>query len=401
MGSLLLPPWPLPSPASPSARLLLPELHSPARLAFPSSPSAARPPRRDGAYCPRAAPPHADAAAALMLAHAEAGDFASARSMWAQLLHSSAAPPPRRGAAPPGVRAARPVRRGAPRGAGALRARPRRGAGALPARRHLLRRRGGARPHGGRRPGDGPPRPPRRLRHRQRLRVPLRGVGHRAADGGRVPAAQGVAPPRLRRRHPRHGVRVHLPPQVLQARRVRHRRRPRPPCWRQPALEPLPPLLRRQLQDEVAAARVPGHGRRRVHAGPHHLQPPRRRLLQDVHVLGPPPHRRPHAPRRRRAGPRHARLLRRRLPGAPPRPQPQLRVRSVGRRRARRGHGRRRVRGVRQGGIPRELRGVARGHRRRAAVDVLQVARRLPEEAAQEKPNLLELLILEWNYSSD
>uniref|UniRef100_A0A0E0IEP1 Pentacotripeptide-repeat region of PRORP domain-containing protein n=1 Tax=Oryza nivara TaxID=4536 RepID=A0A0E0IEP1_ORYNI len=92
MGSLLLPPWPLPSPASPSARLLLPELHSPARLAFPSSPSAARPPRRDGAYCPRAGPPHADAAAALMLAHAEAGDFASARSMWAQLLHSSAAP---------------------------------------------------------------------------------------------------------------------------------------------------------------------------------------------------------------------------------------------------------------------------------------------------------------------
>uniref|UniRef100_A0A0E0CEF8 Pentacotripeptide-repeat region of PRORP domain-containing protein n=1 Tax=Oryza meridionalis TaxID=40149 RepID=A0A0E0CEF8_9ORYZ len=89
MGSLLLPPWPLPSPASPSARLLLP----PARLAFPSSPWAARSPRRDGAYCPRAAPPHADAAAvALMLAHAEAGDFASARSMWAQLLHSSAAP---------------------------------------------------------------------------------------------------------------------------------------------------------------------------------------------------------------------------------------------------------------------------------------------------------------------
>ncbi|KAF0898107.1 hypothetical protein E2562_001763 [Oryza meyeriana var. granulata] len=99
MGSLLLQPRPLPSPASPSARLLLPELHAPARLAFLSSPralflgptsAAQAAPRRAAASCPRTASPHADAAL-LMLAHAEAGDFASAQSIWAQLLHSSAA----------------------------------------------------------------------------------------------------------------------------------------------------------------------------------------------------------------------------------------------------------------------------------------------------------------------
>ncbi|CAO2192102.1 unnamed protein product [Urochloa humidicola] len=80
MCSLLLPPWrPLP--------LALPSTH---RL-LPSSagkvPTRARtPPRR------AAAVPDAHDAAALMVARAEAGDFAEARSIWAQLLHSSAAP---------------------------------------------------------------------------------------------------------------------------------------------------------------------------------------------------------------------------------------------------------------------------------------------------------------------
>ncbi|CAO2169680.1 unnamed protein product [Urochloa humidicola] len=84
MCSLLLPPWrPLPLAASPS----LPSTH---RL-LPSSagqvPTRARsPPRR------AAAVPDAHDAAALMVARAEAGDFAEARSIWAQLLHSSAAP---------------------------------------------------------------------------------------------------------------------------------------------------------------------------------------------------------------------------------------------------------------------------------------------------------------------
>jgi hypothetical protein len=55
---------------------------------------AQTPPRRAAAV-PRlraAAPDATDATAALMVARAEAGDFAEARSLWAQLLHSSAAP---------------------------------------------------------------------------------------------------------------------------------------------------------------------------------------------------------------------------------------------------------------------------------------------------------------------
>ena len=55
---------------------------------------AQTPPRRAAAV-PRlraAAPDATDAAAALMVTRAEAEDFAEARSLWAQLLHSSAAP---------------------------------------------------------------------------------------------------------------------------------------------------------------------------------------------------------------------------------------------------------------------------------------------------------------------
>ncbi|CAO2184281.1 unnamed protein product [Urochloa humidicola] len=84
MCSLLLPPWrPLPlaaSPSLPSTHRLLPSLSG-------QVPTRARtPPRR------AAAVPDAHEAAALMVARAEAGDFAEARSIWAQLLHSSAAP---------------------------------------------------------------------------------------------------------------------------------------------------------------------------------------------------------------------------------------------------------------------------------------------------------------------
>ncbi|KAG8047904.1 hypothetical protein GUJ93_ZPchr0001g31268 [Zizania palustris] len=99
MGTLLLPPRPLSSPALASVCLLLP----PARLAsrscrpfvaqrgpFLGLSSAAQGAQRAAASCPRTAPPHADAA--LMLAHAEAGDFAQAQSIWAQLLLSSDAP---------------------------------------------------------------------------------------------------------------------------------------------------------------------------------------------------------------------------------------------------------------------------------------------------------------------
>ncbi|KAG8073375.1 hypothetical protein GUJ93_ZPchr0006g46166 [Zizania palustris] len=96
MGTLLLPPRPLSSPALASVCLLLP----PARLAsrscrpfvaqrgsFLGLSSAAQGAQRAASSCPRTAPPHADAA--LMLAHAEAGDFTQAQSIWAQLLLSS------------------------------------------------------------------------------------------------------------------------------------------------------------------------------------------------------------------------------------------------------------------------------------------------------------------------
>ncbi|KAM0834810.1 hypothetical protein ACQ4PT_063329 [Festuca glaucescens] len=122
MGTIL-PPRPLPStvrPPLPATRRLLPE-HNRAQLAAPSfsyhqvrllppysycselplfleadldSVSSARPqtpaPRR-AALRPRTASRDADAAA-LMVARAEAGDFARAQSIWTQLLLSSAAP---------------------------------------------------------------------------------------------------------------------------------------------------------------------------------------------------------------------------------------------------------------------------------------------------------------------
>ncbi|KAI4974930.1 hypothetical protein ZWY2020_048537 [Hordeum vulgare] len=50
------------------------------------------PASRRAVFRPRTAPPDADAAAALMVARAEAGDFERAQSIWAQLLLSSAAP---------------------------------------------------------------------------------------------------------------------------------------------------------------------------------------------------------------------------------------------------------------------------------------------------------------------
>ncbi|CAO2207282.1 unnamed protein product [Urochloa humidicola] len=82
--SLLLPPWrPLPLAAS----LPLPSSHRLPPSSARQVPTRARsPPRR------AAAAPDASDAAALMVARAEAGNFAEARSIWAQLLHSSAAP---------------------------------------------------------------------------------------------------------------------------------------------------------------------------------------------------------------------------------------------------------------------------------------------------------------------
>ncbi|XP_037468120.1 pentatricopeptide repeat-containing protein At3g42630-like [Triticum dicoccoides] len=116
MGSLF-PPRSLPSTVRPlpAARRRPPE-HRHAPLAVPSSsshhvrlppPSSSRgelrlsqtdlaractPASRRAVLRPRTAPPDADAAAALMVARAEAGDFARAQSIWAQLLLSSAAP---------------------------------------------------------------------------------------------------------------------------------------------------------------------------------------------------------------------------------------------------------------------------------------------------------------------
>ncbi|XP_062196743.1 pentatricopeptide repeat-containing protein At3g42630 [Phragmites australis] len=92
MCSLLLPPWrPLPSAASPSLRSTRRRLQ---RLHPPPSSSALQTPRRRAAALPRlrATAPYADDAADLMVVCAEAGDFAEARSIWTQLLHSSAAP---------------------------------------------------------------------------------------------------------------------------------------------------------------------------------------------------------------------------------------------------------------------------------------------------------------------
>ncbi|CAL5005277.1 unnamed protein product [Urochloa decumbens] len=91
MCSLVLPPWrPLPLAASPS----LPSTHPLPPSSACHVPTRARTPPRRAAAVPRvrAATPDAHDAAALMVARAEAGDFAEARSMWAQLLHSSAAP---------------------------------------------------------------------------------------------------------------------------------------------------------------------------------------------------------------------------------------------------------------------------------------------------------------------
>jgi hypothetical protein len=383
MCSLLLPPWrpvhPAPSPSLPPTRRL--------------APSSARQvsTRADSASACRCRAP----SKSCRFGRQERGGGPHGRARRGRGLRGGPVPlgaapaqlgravPARRGAAPPaGVRAPGPLRRDPPRSARALGAGPRRGTRALPARRLLPRRRGRAGAHGGRRPRNGPPWPPRRLLDWGRLRPGLRGRRDHPADGGGLPPAQEVRAAHHPWRHPRRRVRVHFPAEVLQARRVRGGRRPPPARRRQPALEPLPHLLRGQLQDEVPAARVPGDGGRRVPAGPHHLQHPRRGLLQDVHVLGPPPQRRPHAPRRRRAGPRHSRLLRRRLPRAPPRAEPHVRVRPPRRRRrARRGYGPHRVRGVRQGRLPRQLRGAAGDRRREAALDVLQTARRLPQKA--------------------
>ncbi|TKW11222.1 hypothetical protein SEVIR_6G219700v4 [Setaria viridis] len=85
MCSLLLPPWRLP---------FLPSTHRlPTSSAGQVSTRTETPHRRTAAVPRlRAAAPDADDAAALMVARAEAGDFAEARSIWAQLLHSSAAP---------------------------------------------------------------------------------------------------------------------------------------------------------------------------------------------------------------------------------------------------------------------------------------------------------------------
>ncbi|KAF7108465.1 hypothetical protein CFC21_108937 [Triticum aestivum] len=115
MGSLF-PPWPLPSTVRPlPAARRRPREHHHAPLAVPSSsshhvrlppPSSSRselrltqtdlarahtPASRRAVLRPRTAP-EADAAAALMVVRAEAGDFARAQSIWAQLLLSSAAP---------------------------------------------------------------------------------------------------------------------------------------------------------------------------------------------------------------------------------------------------------------------------------------------------------------------
>ncbi|KAL6858967.1 hypothetical protein ACP4OV_017969 [Aristida adscensionis] len=86
MRSLHLPPCrPLPPPASPALLSLSPRRRPPRphppRLPVPCPSARARTPR-----------PDADDAAALMVARAEAGDLEEARSIWAQLLHSSAAP---------------------------------------------------------------------------------------------------------------------------------------------------------------------------------------------------------------------------------------------------------------------------------------------------------------------
>ncbi|KAL6646183.1 hypothetical protein ACP70R_017791 [Stipagrostis hirtigluma subsp. patula] len=87
MCSLLLPPCrPLPPAASPApTRRLPPDLHRQARQVSTRA-------QTPGRGVPRTwtTAPDADDAASLMVARAEAGDFAAARSMWAQLLHSSA-----------------------------------------------------------------------------------------------------------------------------------------------------------------------------------------------------------------------------------------------------------------------------------------------------------------------
>ncbi|XP_051203162.1 pentatricopeptide repeat-containing protein At3g42630 [Lolium perenne] len=94
MGTLL-PPRPPPStgrPPPPATRLLLLPEHHRAQLAIPSFSHHQTPAPRRAALRPTTASPDADDAAALMVARAEAGDFARAQSIWAQLLLSSAAP---------------------------------------------------------------------------------------------------------------------------------------------------------------------------------------------------------------------------------------------------------------------------------------------------------------------